>query len=203
MKPQSKTNKQGREGEFTEREREGIEWLMDAAYDHAYQSYKGLITPSVEMTPEEQRDSLYDLHNPNPEYGYFDESYQGLSRELARLVLPVSNYTELYWKQDLHNLLHLIKLRRDVHAQAEIREYAEAVYTLIKPLFPLTIEAWEDYVWEGVHLSRMDAELIHALFDTGKSLDSMIDLMGGAKEFAHSHGYSLRELAAFREKWKV
>ncbi|RYF05799.1 MAG: FAD-dependent thymidylate synthase, partial [Oxalobacteraceae bacterium] len=204
LKPQSEINKQGGEGSFTEREQDGIEWMMDAAYDHAYSTYQGLITPGVTLTEAERRDSLYDLYNPDPEWGYFDESFCGVSRELGRLVLPVANYTELYWKQDLHNLLHLIKLRRDTHAQAEIREYAEAVYTLIKPLFPLTIEAWEDYIWEGVHLSRMDAELLQTLLESNSgSLDMLIELAGGNKAFADTRGYSLRELKAFRARWKV
>jgi thymidylate synthase (FAD) len=204
LKPQSKVNKQGRDGEFSELEREGIEWMMDAAYNHAYEAYTGLITAGSDLTEDQRRDSLYDLYNPDPEWGFFDETYQGVSREIGRLVMPVANYTELYWKQDLHNLLHLIKLRRDSHAQAEIQAYANAVYDLIKPLFPLTIEAWEDYVWDGVHLSRMDAELLQTLLGSNSgNLDGLIEMAGGEKEFAKARGYSLRELLAFRAKWKV
>lgn len=207
LKPQSKTNKQGRDGEFTARERDGVEWLMDAAYTNAYESYKVLVTAASEMQPHERRQSQYDLYNPDPDYGFLDENYQGLSRELSRLVMPVSNYTELYWKQDLHNLLHLIKLRRDSHAQSEIQAYANAVYDLIKPLFPLTIEAWEDYVWNGQHASRMDVELIqHLMGSNGPSvlvLNDMVEMAGGEAAFAKSRGYSLREFREFRVKWKV
>jgi hypothetical protein len=88
--------------------------------------------------------------------------------------MPVSNYTELYWKQDLHNLLHLIKLRRDSHAQKEIQAYAEAVHMLIKPLFPLTIEAWEDYVWYGHHMSRMEGELMQLILQTDMALQTYV-----------------------------
>jgi thymidylate synthase (FAD) len=66
-----------------------------------------------------------------------------LAPELARAVLPVATYTEWYWQQDLHNLLHLLKLRLDPHAQYEIRVYAEAMLELIEPLYPTIIAAWK------------------------------------------------------------
>jgi len=82
-----------------------------------------------------------------------DESYEkylnfmdsGISREQARMLLPVSYYTEWYWKIDLHNLLHFLALRCDSHAQYEIRVFANAILSLIKPIVPLAVEAWEDY----------------------------------------------------------
>jgi len=82
-----------------------------------------------------------------------DESYEkylnfmdsGISREQARMLLPVSYYTEWYWKIDLHNLLHFLALRCDSHAQYEIRVFADAILSLIKPIVPLAVEAWEDY----------------------------------------------------------
>jgi len=67
---------------------------------------------------------------------------EGLAAELARAVLPVATYTEWYWQQDLHNLLHLLRLRLDSHAQYEIRVYAEAMLDLIRPLYPTIIAAW-------------------------------------------------------------
>ena len=68
----------------------------------------------------------------------------GLSKELARTVLPLGTYTEWFWQNDLHNTLHFLKLRLDPHAQYEIRVYAEAMLELLKPLFPTIIEAWEE-----------------------------------------------------------
>ncbi len=68
----------------------------------------------------------------------------GVAREMARMVLPLSLYTQFYWKQDLRNLLHFLKLRRDSHAQWEIRQYAEAILRLIRPLVPITVNAWEE-----------------------------------------------------------
>lgn len=68
----------------------------------------------------------------------------GISREMARMVLPVSMYTEWYWKQDLHNLLHFLRLRLDSHAQYEIRVYAEAIRDLISPIVPWTMEIFKE-----------------------------------------------------------
>ncbi len=69
----------------------------------------------------------------------------GVSREQARMVLPVNLYTEWYWKQDLHNLMHLMALRCDSHAQYEIQVYGNAILEIVKQLCPWTIEAWEKY----------------------------------------------------------
>ncbi len=82
----------------------------------------------------------------------------GVSRELARIGLPVNVYTEWYWKCDLHNTLHFLSLRMDEHAQREIREYAHAMFALIKPIVPVTAEAFEDYRLGGVHLTRLEIE---------------------------------------------
>lgn len=67
----------------------------------------------------------------------------GLAPELARVVLPCGTYTEWYWQNDLHNTLHMLRLRLDPHAQYEIRVYAEAMLALLRPAFTTIIEAWE------------------------------------------------------------
>lgn len=89
----------------------------------------------------------------------------GVSRELARTCLPVSTYTQWIWKCDLRNLLNFLTLRRDEHAQQEIRAYADAVYDLILPLVPHTLAAWRDYVQEAVTLSRAEVAAMRANFD--------------------------------------
>ena len=68
-----------------------------------------------------------------------------MARELARIALPVSVYTEWYWKIDLHNLFHFLSLRMDPHAQQEIRDYADAMFALIRPIVPVAAEAFLDY----------------------------------------------------------
>lgn len=86
----------------------------------------------------------------------------GISREQARMLLPVNLYTSWYWKVDLHNLLHFLALRCDSHAQWEIRVFAEAMLDLIRPLVPWTIEAWEDYHDHrgGIRLTRLEVEAV-------------------------------------------
>ena len=89
-----------------------------------------------------------------------------LSREVARALLPVANYTECIWKIDLHNFIHFVKLRADSHAQREIRDYADAMYELVKPNFPICCEAFEDYGQDAVTFSKQEMELIReAIWD--------------------------------------
>jgi len=88
-----------------------------------------------------------DIHNISTTAFYLYSKFLegGLVREQARMVLPLSTYTEWYWKIDLKNLLHFLNLRCDSHAQKEIRVYGDAILDLIKPIVPWTIEAWEEY----------------------------------------------------------
>lgn len=111
---------------------------------------------------------------------YMHLTEQGLARELARTALPVSVYTEWYWKCDLHNLFHFLALRMDPHAQYEIRVYAEAMYELLKPIVPISCEAFEDYRVGSLHLTKLEVEAIR----TGKPLATT----------------NKREIAEFEEK---
>jgi thymidylate synthase (FAD) len=81
------------------------------------------------------------------------EGQTGLARELARMTLPASIYTQWYWKTDLHNLFHFLRLRADPHAQYEIRAYAEAICDIVRDWVPAAWSAFEDYRLNGVHLS--------------------------------------------------
>lgn len=88
----------------------------------------------------------------------------GVAREQARKDLPLCTYTEAYWKIDLHNLLHFLALRMDSHAQWEIRQYATTIgEKIVKPLFPVAWEAFQDYRANAMFLTRMDVEVIQRL----------------------------------------
>lgn len=88
----------------------------------------------------------------------------GVAREQARKDLPLSTYTEAYWKIDLHNLLHFLSLRMDVHAQQEIRSYATVIgEEIVAKWVPLVWEAFLDYRRHAVLLSRFEVEIIGAL----------------------------------------
>ena len=82
-----------------------------------------------------------------------DEDRPGIARELARMVLPLNTYTQWYWKVDLHNLLHFLRLRHDSHAQYEIRAYAEVLLDIARKWVPLTTAAFEEYRVGGAELS--------------------------------------------------
>lgn len=115
IRPQSTTNKQGR-------------------------AEQPLPAEDVERVLEEMEELQNKLY----------QSYQkllemGVAREIARINLPVSIYTEWYWKIDLHNLFHFLQLRMDPHAQYEIRVYAHAIADIVKKIVPLAWEAFEDY----------------------------------------------------------
>ena len=114
IRPQSVLNKQGRSEET----------LPDGMAEQAANAFKA------------GQDEAY------AQYQEFLE--QGIAREIARINLPVSNYTEWYWKIDLHNLFHFLRLRIDSHAQYEIRVFAEAIAELVKPFVPHAWEAFED-----------------------------------------------------------
>lgn len=101
-----------------------------------------------------------------------------LSRELARGILPVNTYTQWYWKTDLRNLFNFLSLRLDSHAQYEIRVYAQAMARIVKDLFPIAYEAFEDYQLHSLTLSRLEIKLMNEypkiLKLTGSNLKSEI-----------------------------
>ncbi len=109
-----------------------------------------------------------------------DDRRLGLARELARMNLTLSTYTQWYWKIDLHNLLHFLSLRADAHAQYEIRVYAEAMLETVRRWVPITHDAYMNYRVGGVHLSA-------------RALDVVKRLIGGESVSREASGLSKRE----------
>jgi len=97
----------------------------------------------------------------------------GVARELARVNLPVSLYTEMYWQIDLNNLFHFLRLRLDWHAQYEIRVYCDAMAEVVRAVAPLAFEAFEEHILRGAHLSRSELELLLEAVDTD-TLETLI-----------------------------
>src|SRR5438128_12228205 len=118
------------------------------------------------VTGREFCDYLDGVEKSYEKYEQFIE--RGVAREIARIALAASVYTEWYWKIDLHNLFHFLSLRMDEHAQQEIRDYATAMFALIQPIVPIAAEAFLDYNLGAVHLSRIEAEALR----TGRPLAS-------------------------------
>lgn len=120
-----------------------------------------------------------------------------LAREISRIVLPVANYTEVVWKIDLHNFFHFCKLRTSDHAQKEVRDYANAMYDLVKPKFPLACEAYEDYNLHSVRFSSMEIDLLKR-----NVLDIMLEKIDNMAEadICKEYNMSKRELKEFKQK---
>ena len=96
-------------------------------------------------------------------YGEYQELLEtDLAREIARINLPVSNYTEWYWKIDLHNLFHFLNLRMDDHAQYEIQVYAKAMAEIVKAAVPLAYEAYEDYILKSDRFSQLELRALRS-----------------------------------------
>jgi thymidylate synthase (FAD) len=184
MAPQSKDNKQGRAGEIPDNIKYLMQQNMEHVYRFAYDTYERLIG--------KHEDNDFDDFN--------------LARELARMVLPYSNYSEMYWKIDLHNLFHFLKLRQDPHAQKEVRDIADAIYQLASPLFPIAFEAYFDYVKESVTLSRMEVQFLREVIDHYKRLynDSFSDdITKDTESELIDLGMSKREVKEFKERWNL
>ena len=127
---------------------------------------------------------------------YEERLAAGVAREQARKDLPLSTYTEAYWKIDLHNLLHFLALRMDPHAQLEIRRYAETIgRELVAPLFPLVWEAFLDYRVEALRLTRLDRGVIGRLVTVAGGR-----LPASAAEFLAAQDPSWLDLARCRER---
>ncbi len=95
---------------------------------------------------------------------YEERIEQGVAKEQARKDLPLSTYTEAYWKIDLHNLLNFLRLRMDPHAQTEIREYATVIGNqIVKEWCPITWEAFEDYQLHSLKLTKFEIKILNLL----------------------------------------
>ena len=167
LQTQSKRNNQGRSGQTVGRE----------LYDEAQRRWATIRRESIDA------------------YGWMTENE--VARELARIDLPLSTYTQWYWKIDLHNLLHFLTLRVDSHAQWEIQEYGRVMAGMLKRLAPLSYEAWIDYDVCGAHVSGAELSAIRALVSVDGEADR-IGLQGNGARLdraaLEAHGLAKREV---------
>ena len=183
IQPQAKDNKQGRSGLLNDEDRIQARNEIIKSAEDSYSRYQLL---------------LGDREDSNT---IFSDDYDGIARELARGVLTVFNYTEWYWSINLHNLFHFLRLRMDLHAQYEIRVYADAMYEIIKPLFPDACEAFEDYILGGVELTRMEVEALREMLKMGTNKDNILTAMPWSLE--RKGEIKGRELKEFKDKFKM
>jgi thymidylate synthase (FAD) len=106
---------------------------------------------------KEEQESIFCNYND-----YIDS---GMARELARINLPLSTYTEWYWQFDLNNLMKFLALRLDAHAQWEIRQYAEAMYNIVKVICPLTMNSFDNHVLNGIKISGEEKTALKTIFN--------------------------------------
>ena len=133
---QSTINNQGRGETLTGDEAARVLEILKADSARAYDNYEAMIS---------------------------DDGQQGLARELARMNLPANIYTQWYWKVDLHNLLHFLRLRADSHAQYEIRVYAEEICKIVADWVPYAYAAFEDYRMGGAILSKTSLDVMRRM----------------------------------------
>jgi thymidylate synthase (FAD) len=123
-----------------------------------------------------------------------------VARELARIDLPLSTYTQWYWKIDLHNLLHFLKLRVDAHAQWEIQEFGRVMAGMLKRIAPHSYEAWIDYDVCGARMSRMELDVLRKLIKAGEgTLAPSSSAALGTADFEQA-GLAKRELRELFDK---
>jgi thymidylate synthase (FAD) len=133
---QSVVNNQGRGDILTGDEAARVLEILKADSARAYDNYQSLIS---------------------------QDGQQGLARELARMNLPTNIYTQWYWKVDLHNLLHFLRLRADAHAQYEIRVYADEICKIVADWVPFAYSAFEDYRMGGATLSKTALDCVRRM----------------------------------------
>lgn len=140
---QSVINSQGRGDVLQGEEAARVLEILKADSERSYDSYENMIS---------------------------DEGQQGLARELARMNLPANIYTQWYWKVDVHNLFHFLRLRSDSHAQYEIRVYADIIAKIVADWLPLAYRAFEDYRQDAVQLSAGQIDAVRQML-AGEKVD--------------------------------
>jgi thymidylate synthase (FAD) len=172
----------------------GDDFYVPAPEDVALQSTdnkQGRSGESLDaVTAEQVRTAL--VRGQERAYGdYRDLIDRGIARELARINLPLSLYTEWYWQIDLHNLFHFLQLRLDAHAQKEIRLYAEILFEIAKRVAPRCCESFERHVLGGVSFSRDEFAELRRLLGvkgeggaalSGKALDRFEEKLRTGKQ---------------------
>ena len=125
---------------------------------------------------------------------------EDVARELARIDLPLSTYTQWYWKIDLHNLLHFLRLRVDSHAQWEIQEYGRVMAGMLQRVAPLSYEAWIDYEVMGARLSAGELEVLRTLLRADAESGSIHAAGVATSEDLRATGLAPREVRELMNK---
>ncbi|HYP39694.1 MAG TPA: FAD-dependent thymidylate synthase [Chloroflexia bacterium] len=184
------------------------EFHVPAWEDVGYQSKDNKQGRSGDVMPAElvERFLTYLKENRETAYAQYESFLEdNIARELARVVLPLSVYTQFYWQMNLHNLLHFLRLRMDPHAQKEIRDFANQVAVCTQAVAPAAWEAFEEYKLHGKSFSKSELAILRRLlsgepmppdaFEGSKSLlrefEQKLGMSVGQREVpVHSNGHS-------------
>lgn len=203
IEPQSKTNKQGRDGTFPDEVAHAMRATIDQHSGGSYQLYEELTHGWPWFSADGERYAIPQTMYPVEDREQHWEN-QGMARELARMVLPLNVYTEWYWKVDLHNLLHLLKLRTDPHAQREIRVYADILADMVMMWVPRVWDAFQDYVLRAETFSQTEMVV---LLDYIRRLESSLGEGGIQAVDVQPHlgisGLTNREIDEFKKKLEI
>jgi len=151
----------------------------------AFQSTDNKQGRSEEDVPPEVKAKVRDLLERGQRQSFVEYEAlleEGVARELARINLPLSLYTEWYWTMDLHNLFHFLALRLDAHAQLEIRKYAEVILDITRAVAPVAVESFENHLLGGVRFNRQELEALRQLaLGHPETADAALGPEAGAK----------------------
>lgn len=165
-------------------------YIPETLRGQSKENKQGSSSEKLELTDELLETYKQYLHMNEKVYSLYDSLVkQGVAKELARISLPQNIYTELYWCIDLHNLMHFLKLRTSSHAQLEIREFANAMSSIVSELCPITMEAFDEFIVGSVTFSTKELSLIR------KYLNGNTDIKGSF--------LTKREEQEFNEKMKL
>jgi thymidylate synthase (FAD) len=163
------------------------EFYLPSTTDIAFQSEnnkQGRASTSVPAKLQKKVLSILEKYQQELYGAYEDLLENNIARELARINLPLSLYTEWYWQIDLHNLFRFIKLRLDSHAQMEIRAYAEVLQAIGKKVCPMAFDAFDEHVLHGVRFSKTEMAAMKNLLKSkpagleGKAYERLIQKIG-------------------------
>jgi thymidylate synthase (FAD) len=156
------------------------EFYVPAQADIAFQSLNNKQGRSTEKVSPLLKKKVLEILKKSPADAY--NSYEDLldsniARELARITLPLSLYTEWYWQIDLHNFFRFLMLRLDMHAQLEIREYAGVLYKIGRTVCPIAFDAFDEHILNGIKFSKTEMVALKNILEKkesgleGKALD--------------------------------
>lgn len=133
---------------------------------------------------------------------YQERLSRGVSREQARKDLPLSNYTRFTWKMDIHNMLHLHRLRLDKHAQKEVRQFASRMFEMVVELYPMVSQAFIDYRMGAITLSVFEIQMLrdyinYKVYDPS-SLLTKAEIQDFEKKLDYIHNFEIDKARDFR-----